>query len=194
MTQYDKQYQVEKDLFGSPYVEFEKFVKQHAKQGGTALDLGCGQGRDALMLARYGYAVTGVDISSVGVDQMLERARDDNLTVNGVVADIYEYALRDKYDAIVLDSILHFEKADKRKELTLLNTVASHINEDGFLFLFVHKSPKKEREVKRWFETVEAAFEIAEESYVDYLYREVVTGFQSAFQYYMLILKRIHAP
>lgn len=146
------------------------------------------------MLARYGYAVTGVDISSVGVDQMLERARDDNLTVNGVVADIYEYALRDKYDAIVLDSILHFEKADKRKELTLLNTVASHINEDGFLFLFVHKSPKKEREVKRWFETVEAAFEIAEESYVDYLYREVVTGFQSAFQYYMLILKRIHAP
>ncbi|MCB8987372.1 MAG: class I SAM-dependent methyltransferase [Ardenticatenaceae bacterium] len=193
MTSYDQQYQVENNLFGSPYTEFEEFVKQHAKRGGTAVDLGCGQGRDALMLARYGYAVIGVDTSHVGIAQMLERARKGDLAVKGVVADIYEYELHDKYDAVVLDSILHFEKADKSKELALLNTLVNHLNENGFLFLFVHKSPKKEREVKRWFETVEAAFEVAEESYIDYLYKETATGFQSAFQYYMLILKRIHS-
>ena len=192
MTNYDQQYQVEKNLFGSPYVEFEEFVKQHAKQGGTALDLGCGQGRDALMLARYGYAVTGVDASYVGIAQMLERAEKGNLAVSGVIADIYEYELHDKYDAVVLDSILHFEKVDKSKELTLLNNLVNHINENGFLFLFVHKSPKKEREVKRWFAAVAAKFEVAEEGYIDYLYREDVTGFQSAFQYYMLILKRTY--
>lgn len=193
MTNYDKQYQVENNLFGSPYAEFEEFVKQHAKRGGTALDLGCGQGRDALMLARYGYGVIGVDTSHVGIAQMLERAKKDNLAVNGVVADIYEYELHDKYDAVVLDSILHFEKADKNKELALLDTLKNHINENGFLFLFVHKSPKKEREVKRWFEAVAAEFEVAAEGYIDYLYREVATGFQSAFQYYMLILKKMHA-
>lgn len=193
MTNYDQQYQVENNLFGSPYTEFEEFVKQHVKQGGTALDLGCGQGRDALMLAKYGCAVTGVDTSYVGIAQMLERAENGNLPVSGVVADIYEYELHHKYDAVVLDSILHFEKADKSKELALLNTLINHINENGFLFLFVHKSPKKEREVKSWFEAVEAEFEIAEEGYIDYLYKEVATGFQSAFQYYMLILKRIHA-
>jgi 2-polyprenyl-3-methyl-5-hydroxy-6-metoxy-1,4-benzoquinol methylase len=158
MTNYDQQYQVENNLSGSPYAEFEEFVKQHAKQGGTALDLGCGQGRDTLMLAKYGYAVTGVDTSYVGIAQMLERAKNDNLTVNGVVADIYEYELRDKYDVVVLDSILHFEKADKSKELALLITLTNHINENGFLFLFVHKSPKKEREVKSWFKTIEAEF------------------------------------
>jgi len=194
MTSYDQQYQVEKNLFGSPYVEFEEFVKQHAKQGGAALDLGCGQGRDALMLARYGYVVTGVDASYVGIAQMLERAENGNLPVSGVVADIYEYELRDKYDAVVLDSILHFEKADKNQELALLNTVITHINKKGFLFLFVHKSPKKEREVKRWFETAAAEFGVAEEGYIDYLYKEVATGFQSAFQYYMLVLKRIYGP
>ncbi len=75
----------------------------------------------------------------------------------------------------------------------MLNTLINHLNENGFLFLFVHKSPKKEREVKHWFKTVEAEFEVAEESYIDYLYKEVTTGFQSAFQYYMLILKRTHA-
>ena len=192
MTNYDKQYQVESNLFGSPYAEFEEFVKQHAKQGGTALDLGCGQGRDALMLARYGYRVIGVDTSYVGIAQMLERAKKGDLPVNGVVADIYEYELHDKYDAVVLDSILHFEKADKNKEVDLLNTLINHISENGFLFLFVHKSPKKEREVKRWLKAVAAEFAVAEEGYIDYLYEEVATGFQSAFQYYMLILKRIH--
>lgn len=145
------------------------------------------------MLAKYGYTVTGVDTSYVGIAQMLERAKSDNLTVNGVVADIYEYELRDKYDVVVLDSILHFEKTDKSKELALLNILINHINENGLLFLFVHKLPKKEREVKSWFETVEAEFEVAEESYIDYLYQEVASGFQSGFQYYMLILRRIHA-
>lgn len=192
MTDYDKQYQVENNLFGSPYAEFEEFVKQHAKQEGTALDLGCGQGRDALMLARYGYAVIGVDTSRVGIAQMVERAMKANLAVNGVVADLFEYELHDKYDAVVLDSILHFEKADKKKELALLNTLVNHINENGFLFLFIHKSSKKEREVKHWFETVEAEFEVTKEGYIDYLYEEVATGFRSAFQYYMLILKRVH--
>ncbi|GAB4274990.1 MAG: hypothetical protein Kow0080_23880 [Candidatus Promineifilaceae bacterium] len=191
MTNYDKQYQIEDNLFGLPYAEFEEFVKQYAKPGGTALDLGCGQGRDTLMFARYGYVVTGVDASSVGIAQMVERARKDNLAVNGVVADIYEYELRNKYDAIVLDSILHFEKADKNKELALLNTLTNHINEGGFLFLFVHKSPKKERCIKSWLETVETEFEVVEEGYIDYLYQETATGFQSAFQYYMLVLKQI---
>ncbi len=193
MTNYDQQYQVEKNLFGSPYVEFEEFVMQHAKQGGTALDLGCGQGRDALMLARHGYAVIGVDASYIGITQMLERAENDNLPVTGVVADIYEYELYEKYDAVVLDSILHFEKADKTKELDLLNSLINHINENGFLFLFVHKLPQKEREVKRWLKTVGAAFTVAEESYIDYVYKEEATGFQAAFQYYMLVLKRINA-
>ncbi len=190
MTQYDQQYQSEDNLFGSPYAEFEEFVRQHAKQGGTALDLGCGQGRDTLMLAKHGYAVTGVDASKVGIAQMLARAESGNLTVNGVVADIYEYELRDNYDAVVLDSILHFEKADKDKELALLNALTNHINENGFLFLFVHKSPKKERDVALWLETVKPKFEVAAEGYLDYLYQEKASGFQSAFQYYMLILKR----
>ena len=190
MSNYDEQYQVELSLFGSPYAEFEEFVKQHAKPGGTALDLGCGQGRDALMLARYGYMVTGVDSSQVGITQMIENARKNHLAVKGVVANLYEYPLHDKFDAVVLDSILHFEKGDKDKELALLNTLVNHINENGFLFLFVHKSKQKEQAVRRWFETVEAAFEVAKEGYIDYVYEETVTGFRSAFQYYMLILKR----
>ncbi len=190
MISYNKQYQTEDNLFGEPYPEFEAFVAQHAIAGGTALDLGCGQGRDALMLAKHGYVVTGVDSSKVGINQMLERAAKSELDVRRVVADLYEYKINNPFDAIVLDSILHFGKADRQKELALLNTLTNHINENGFLFLFIHKSPSKEKAVKNWFKTVEASFAIANEAYIDYVYEESASGFRSAFQYYMLVLRR----
>ena len=73
------------------------------------------------MLAQHGYAVTGVDSSHVGIEQMVARAEEKNLYVKGVVADLYEYELHDKFDAIVLDSILHFAEGDRRKEIALLD-------------------------------------------------------------------------
>lgn len=191
MTSYDKQYQVEQNLFGTPYIEFETFVREHAQPGGTALDLGCGQGRDALMLAQYGYTVTGVDTSSVGIEQMVERAKAKGLAVNGVVADFYEYELVENFDAIVLDSILHFGKADKAKELALLDRVTVHLRKNGYLFLFVHKSREKERVLKSWFNGQKSCFALLKDSYIDYVYHEKATGFQSSFQYCMLILRRV---
>lgn len=190
MTSYDEQYQVEEALFGEPYPEFVAFVKAQGKAGGRALDLGCGQGRDALMLARYGYQVTGVDSSPIGIAQMVERANRANLDVVGVVADLFEYELQSSYDVIVLDSILHFGKAGKERELTLLDSLVPHVNVGGYLALFVHKSAEKERVLKRWAAGTDAQLSIVEEAYIDYVYQESASGFQSAFQYLMLILKR----
>ncbi len=190
MSGYDKQYQTEENLFGAPYKEFVDFVKTHALRGGKALDLGCGQGRDALMLAQFGYTVVGVDASEVGVAQMLEKAAAKNLAVTGIVEDFHEYALAGNFDAIVLDSILHFEKADRQKELALLNNVAAHLNDNGYLFVFVHKSRKKEKELNDWLETTKPGFILLRDGHIDYVYEEKTTNFRSEFQYYMFILQR----
>ena len=190
MSRYDRQYELEKDLFGPPYREFEEFLKTHAHPDGRALDLGCGQGRDALLLARYGYTVTGVDSSKVGVAQMLERAGQDDLHVEGVVADIYEYEPDGTFDAVVLDSILHFTGKDRVKELALLDRVASWVNGDGFLFIFVHKSRAREKILNTWMEGIKPSFKQIAKGYIDYRYEEKTSGFKTAFQYYMLLIRR----
>ncbi|MGW7439777.1 SAM-dependent methyltransferase [Streptomyces sp. NPDC054849] len=43
---------------------------------GRALDLGCGEGADAVWLARRGWAVTGTDISGVALGRAAEHAAD----------------------------------------------------------------------------------------------------------------------
>lgn len=41
---------------------------------GTALDIGCGEGADAVWLARHGWQVVGVDVSQVALDRAAEHA------------------------------------------------------------------------------------------------------------------------
>jgi SAM-dependent methyltransferase len=55
---------------------------------GTALDLGMGEGRNAVYLADRGWQVTGVDLSDVAVDQASTKAQAQGLTLNAVVSDL----------------------------------------------------------------------------------------------------------
>jgi SAM-dependent methyltransferase len=83
MAHYDKHYQQPK-LFGEPYPAVVDFMK-HWRARASALDLGCEQGRDALFLAELGFKVTGVDISVVGLEQMLREATQKGLELKGLL-------------------------------------------------------------------------------------------------------------
>ncbi|MBM7507422.1 SAM-dependent methyltransferase [Nocardioides salarius] len=49
---------------------------------GTALDVGCGEGGDALWLAARGWRVTGIDVSQVALDRAAARAAEEGLEVD----------------------------------------------------------------------------------------------------------------
>lgn len=58
---------------------------------GRALDLACGEGRNAIWLARRGWDVTGVDFSGVAVDKARRMADEAGVTARFVRADLAEY-------------------------------------------------------------------------------------------------------
>ena len=60
---------------------------------GKALDIGMGQGRNSLFLARLGWNVTGVDISDKGVELARQEAQKSRLNVNCVLADFKSFDL-----------------------------------------------------------------------------------------------------
>ncbi len=55
---------------------------------GSALDLACGTGRNALWLAKAGWRVTAVDGSSAAIDALQEEAERQNVSVDAQVADL----------------------------------------------------------------------------------------------------------
>ena len=71
--------------------------------GRRALDLACGEGRNAVWLAANGWSVTGVDFSARGIETAREQAASRGAEVEWVVADATDPAqvARD-FDLVVL--------------------------------------------------------------------------------------------
>lgn len=84
---------------------------------GRALDLACGEGRNALWLAELGWRVTGVDFSSVAIAKARRRAEEEHADVSFVCADLLEYEPDGgAYDLVVL-LYLQLPSAERRRVL-----------------------------------------------------------------------------
>lgn len=68
---------------------------------GRALDLGCGSGENALMLARIGWSVTGVDWAEKAIEPAKKSATDRGLTAEFVTADITEWVPPGNYELVI---------------------------------------------------------------------------------------------
>jgi SAM-dependent methyltransferase len=69
---------------------------------GAAVDLGCGEGRNALWLASRGWRVTAVDYSVVGLQVGRVRAGAAGLDVEWVHADVTAWPVPDGTDLVLL--------------------------------------------------------------------------------------------
>jgi len=67
---------------------------------GTALDIACGEGRNAIWLAQRGWDVTAVDFSPVGIAKAEELARDTD--VEWIVADVADYQPGHLFDLVIV--------------------------------------------------------------------------------------------
>ena len=67
---------------------------------GLALDVGCGDGRNAILLAEQGWRVTAVDFSPRALESGRRRATEANVAVEFVLADVAGYVPQGPYDLI----------------------------------------------------------------------------------------------
>ena len=74
MINYEKEYQNSRNVCVEPFPEIVEFFENYDDECATFLDIGCGQGRDALFIARKGHSVLRVDSDQTGIEQMLEEA------------------------------------------------------------------------------------------------------------------------
>jgi 2-polyprenyl-3-methyl-5-hydroxy-6-metoxy-1,4-benzoquinol methylase len=92
--------------------------------GASVLDVGTGTGRAALLLARRGAVVTGVDASTQMLEIARERAHREDLTVEFGVGDAHQLAFGDRaFDAAVSLRVL-MHTPDWRRCLSELCRVA----------------------------------------------------------------------
>jgi tellurite methyltransferase len=75
--------------------------------GRRALDVACGRGRHALLLAQQGYDVTAVDYALPALTALRETARSRGLPIRCLAADVTTWPLpRAYYDLVVVVSFL----------------------------------------------------------------------------------------
>ena len=103
------------------------------------LDIGCGEGKDAVFFAKCGYAVTAFDIAEQGIEKAKRLAEYNKVDVNFFKADLFDYRPDSEYDIVFSSGVLHFIRQTERKEL--FDSLKAHTADSGInaLNVFVKK-------------------------------------------------------
>lgn len=188
-VEYDKYYETE-NLFGNPYPELIDFYTQ-IKEKGKFLDLGCGQGRDAIALAKLGFTVTGIDNSAIGIQQLNEIATKGNLPLEGIVTDIYAYSNFSEFEFILLDSMFHFGKQEKEKEVAFLNRLMDLSSPNTLITICIQKVGKKLKILNEIISN-QLNLEIIHQIELVYLYENKASNHRSETTYEMVTVKKLN--
>ena len=113
---------------------------------GRALDVGCGEGADAIWLAQRGWSVTAVDISEVAVRRAREAADGAGAAVEWVCGDVLQTPLPARsFDLVSMQYPALPKAAGEAALQTLLDTVRP----GGMLLAVYHDLDDAHREHMR---------------------------------------------
>lgn len=114
-----------------------RFVEERCLElePGRALDLACGEGRNALWLAARGWQVTGIDFSAVAIDRARAAARDNELALALVCDDILIAEIADSAFDLVLLAYVQLPPDERGR---LIARAATAVAEGGTFLLVAH--------------------------------------------------------
>lgn len=82
----------------------------------TLIDLGCGEGRNAVYLARHGFQVPGLDTSLHGLVKARKYASESGVSVETIHDDVCSCSLARMYDVVFSTGLVHYIPPEIRRE------------------------------------------------------------------------------
>jgi 2-polyprenyl-3-methyl-5-hydroxy-6-metoxy-1,4-benzoquinol methylase len=102
---------------------------------GRALDVACGEGRNAIWLARLGWRVTAVDYSAVAIGRARRLAAQHGVDVEWIEADVTAFVPEPGAFHLVVVAYLHLPGAERRQ---VLAHAAAALAPGGTLLMIGH--------------------------------------------------------
>lgn len=100
-----------------PDENLHAYVRDRKFRPGKILDIGCGTGRNAIYLAKYGFSVEAIDFSVASIAWAKENAKIEDTRVNFICDSIFNYTVAsDNYDYIYDSGCLHHIKPHRRSQ------------------------------------------------------------------------------
>ena len=128
------------DLIYNQLVDYQKetdgiekiFAKLYEKKPRSLLDMGCGTGSHALLLAKRGYSVTGIDVSEKMIEEAKRKARRENAKAEFHVQDMRKLELNKRFDCAIcmfggFGYVLTYEDL-----ANVFSSLKKHLNKKGF--------------------------------------------------------------
>lgn len=96
----------------------------------NVLDVGCGEGQNALYMAKQGYAnIDAFDLSENGISKLKRLCKINNVKLNAFVDDLTKYEFANRYDLVMSFGTLHFVSKNDWKRF--IGRAKENTNDNG---------------------------------------------------------------
>ncbi len=119
---------------GHPDSHLMRLISSWPKFPAHVLEIGCGTGSNAIWLARQGFTVTGLDISSRAISMAQERVADEGVECRFVAADFLRYPVADTRFDFVFDRGCFHAAGGEDGRAQFVHQVASCLGRGGLWF------------------------------------------------------------
>ena len=156
-TNYEKWYEGEDYYWGLEPGDFlEELIRLcPPAEGCKVLDIGCGEGKDAVYMAQQGYDVTAFDLTENGIRKTRLLAEKRGVRINAYVDDINTFEVDEQFDIIYSTGTIQYLFDENKKGF--FEKLEKITKPGGIVFInvFVEKSflelpPDWDKEEKMW--------------------------------------------
>lgn len=119
-----------------PQPAFQALMQSGEIKPGRVLDIGCGRGENAILLAMNGCEVTGIDLAKEAISDAKAKAKERHVKVNFTVGNVLQMdrLFKESEFDIVIDSGLFHVMADEER-LLFVQQLYRVLKEGGKYFM-----------------------------------------------------------